>query len=81
MPRMDGFEATAAIRLAEGSRRHTPIIAVTATAMLGDRERCLVAGMDDYVSKPIQVDRLIAVLDRWCPPRIEARSGRATELE
>jgi len=67
MPVMDGYEATAAIRQAEGQSRHTPIIALTATAMQGDRERCLSAGMDDYVSKPIQVKVLMEVLARWCP--------------
>jgi CheY-like chemotaxis protein len=59
MPEMDGFEATAAIRLAEaGTSRHVPIIALTAHAMKEDRDRCLKAGMDGYVSKPIQQDKL-----------------------
>src|SRR5262249_41958062 len=59
MPEMGGFEATALIRAREqGSGRHTPIIALTAHAMKGDRERCLQAGMDGYVAKPISVDDL-----------------------
>jgi CheY-like chemotaxis protein len=61
MPGMDGFEATAAIRAREKhSGRHVPIVAMTAHAMKGDRERCLEAGMDDYVAKPISVKHLLA---------------------
>jgi signal transduction histidine kinase/ligand-binding sensor domain-containing protein/DNA-binding response OmpR family regulator len=58
MPVMDGFAATAAIRHAEEGRRHTPILALTAHAMRGDMERCLDAGMDDYLTKPINVEQL-----------------------
>ena len=63
MPEMDGFEATAAIRNQEqGTGRHVPIIAMTAHAMKGDRERCLEAGMDGYVAKPLQIEALLAIL-------------------
>jgi PAS domain S-box-containing protein len=65
MPGMDGFEATRRIREEEGEERHTPIIAMTASAMKGDRERCLEAGMDDYVSKPVTPESLEAVLRNW----------------
>jgi CheY-like chemotaxis protein/signal transduction histidine kinase len=69
MPEMDGFEATAAIRRHDQQEgTHTPIIAVTAHAMKGDRERCLAAGMDDYVTKPIKPDLLKEVLEHWLPP-------------
>ena len=68
MPEMDGYEATVAIRQREAhSGRHIPIIATTANAMQGDRERCLAAGMDDYVSKPVQAAELIEVLQKWIP--------------
>jgi len=64
MPEMNGYEATAAIReLEEISGNHTPIIALTANAMKGDREKCIDAGMDDYVTKPIKLDDLKEVLD------------------
>ena len=63
MPEMDGFEATAAIRKKEESTgKHLPIIAMTAHAMKGDRERCLAAGMDGYIAKPINIKELIAVI-------------------
>jgi signal transduction histidine kinase/CheY-like chemotaxis protein len=65
MPVLDGFEAAAQIRAAEGAQRRTTIVAMTALAMQGDRERCLAAGMDDYVSKPINPTELQRVLERW----------------
>jgi CheY-like chemotaxis protein len=61
MPEMDGYEAIPRIKSLE-NRRDTPIIAVTAQAMVGDREKCLAAGATDYISKPIDVDRLLQVL-------------------
>jgi len=90
MPKMDGFEATAAIRDWEtSSGGRLPIIAVTAHAMEGDRELCLDAGMDDYVSKPIDPEELEATIARWtgeipvfAPDRaLDLASGDETVLE
>jgi CheY-like chemotaxis protein len=68
MPQMDGLEATAALRQKEqGSGRHTPVIAMTACAMKGDRERFLAAGMDGYVSKPVRSRELLEVLEAAVP--------------
>jgi PAS domain S-box-containing protein len=95
MPEMDGFEATGLIREQEAVRKqelvrerkqltttHIPIIAMTAHAMVGDRERCVGAGMDDYVSKPINVNDLYAAIERSVPvasplPPAETKANRA----
>jgi CheY-like chemotaxis protein len=71
MPEMDGFQATRAIR-ERSEWQDLPVIAMTAHAMKGDRERCLEAGMDDYVSKPIQRDELFKAIEKWT-------DGRGTE--
>lgn len=62
MPEMNGYEASMEIRRIEGSGRRVPIVALTASAMNGDEERCRAAGMDDFVTKPVTLDRLASVL-------------------
>jgi CheY-like chemotaxis protein len=83
MPEMDGYDATRAIRAWEsesGSPRHLPIVAMTANALLGDREKCIAAGMDDYLSKPIKRDVLLAALIRWLAPRASSTPASGVAL-
>ena len=80
MPHVDGYEATGRIRAQERDGEHLPVIAMTAHAMAGDRERCLAAGMDDYMSKPLRPEALDAVLERWlglAPDLVDERVGPA----
>jgi CheY-like chemotaxis protein/HPt (histidine-containing phosphotransfer) domain-containing protein len=77
MPELDGYDATREIRASETPMARVPIIAMTANAMRGDREKCLDAGMDDYIAKPIRTDDLAAMLQRWLDPDRKAAGSNA----
>jgi len=81
MPEMDGFEATQQIRNLENDARKTPIIAMTAHAMKGDRERCLEAGMDDYIPKPLEPDALFALIEKWIWERLRIEAEESSESD
>jgi two-component system, sensor histidine kinase and response regulator len=92
MPVVDGFEATKLLRQREATdqepttpdsykTRHIPIIALTANAMRGDRERCLAAGMDDYLTKPVRKDDLKGVLERWIPLSVPPQVTSSSDAE
>ena len=79
LPELDGLAVTAAIRQQEraaGHGRHLPIVAVTADALAGDVEKSRAAGMDDHLSKPVTLERLAAVVERWMTPGAERRLPR-----
>ncbi|TAJ75987.1 MAG: response regulator [Gallionellaceae bacterium] len=80
MPEMDGYELTAAIRAAEADTARIPIIALTANALRGEAARCLAAGMDDYVSKPVQLAKLKATLEKWLPLAAETSNAKEPSM-
>jgi two-component system, sensor histidine kinase and response regulator len=77
MPEMNGYDATSELRLREQAPDHTPVIAMTAHALRGDREKCLASGMDDYLAKPLRPDELDRILKHWAPRTPDSSSARA----
>lgn len=80
MPVLDGYTTTQQLRRQEGKDSHTVVIALTANAMPADREQCLAAGMDDYISKPVSLNALQALLQRWITLKQEAEAPKAGEV-
>ncbi len=80
MPQMDGYQATKIIR-SKHDKNSLPIIAMTANAMSGDKDKCIEAGMNDYVSKPIKIDRFFEVLSRWTNTRLSKKHNTSHSLE
>ncbi len=76
MPGLDGIDTTRAIRTAEGKHAHTPIIAMTANALKGEHERCIDAGLDDFISKPYGIHQLQTVLERWMSKTAPCTDGQ-----
>ncbi len=81
MPKMDGYDLARAVRLGEGGKRRTPIVAVTANALRGEEERCRAAGMDDYLSKPTPLDQMRAMLEKWLPQGETRPSAQPVDLK
>lgn len=79
MPEMDGFTATSVIRKINSDKSQVPIIAITAHALMGDKEKCLNAGMNDYISKPISSEKIIALLDKWL--KIKSENEIQSEIQ
>ena len=77
MPVMDGFQATRHLRELPGAKSRIPVIAITANALAGDRQKCLHAGMSDYLSKPIKVDELKTLIEKWS----SRKHGQTPDIE
>jgi len=74
MPALNGYEATKQIRSSESKGRHVPIIALTAKVMKNDKQKCMDAGMDDYIPKPIKKDSACHIINKWCAKVIDSRN-------